>query len=1014
MKHHASACLLLSVLSVMLAAPAIAQQAGDPYADRVVSFTPGNPASRPWNDPQRVLGPPDFNEANTTGWLTLGVGGSVTVEFVDNVAGDGPGADIEIVGDPGNDEQWTVEVSTDGQAYKSFGLVSERAQLDLAKVGLAEVRFVRITDDGDPSGGASPGAELDAVVALNSRSLAAATPTGAPASAPAKQATAAISSTAADASPLVDREWVRLGGPLGGLGYDIRMRPDNPDVMLVTDSFAGIHGSTDGGQTWFTSNEGITARAGDSGDLIPAFCLTIDPNNPNVVWAGMQYLGQIYRSTDGGRTWQRRDEGIAGGQGLSFRGLTVEPGNSDVVYAAGEISSWVWAGKEIKGFFDLTKGVVYKSTDGGGHWQAIWQGDNLARYVWIDPRDVDTLYVSTGIFDRDAANSDPVSWRQGNPIPGGVGIVKSVDGGATWTPINEGLENLYVGSLFMHPENPDVLLAGAGHWVSYGLGYYEGSGVYLTTDGGAHWELVQRTPDGAPITSVEFALSDPNIAYAGGGNQFYCSEDGGRTWQLLLRPNGRWGPPGANQGIPIDFQVDPRDPLRIFSNNYGGGNFLSEDGGQTWISASTGYSGAEIREVAVDPRNPAIVYAIGNSGPFVSADGGVHWRGLTPENLPALNLGEVIALDPHDPDRVVMAHPDATWIYWSADAGWTWQEAQYQRFTNQADIPLDMGLGGLVAVAFSPTRPGKVYGAYGHNTCSRSGEACDHKVQFSVLTSEDGGRTWQHPTGVPGDGLPASAVVAHPADPDVAWLAIPEEGVYRTADGGATWTPSMKGLESKRVMSLAVDPRNPAVLYAGVVADGVFKSADGGATWKRSSAGMDPNEPILVLAVDPVRTHVIYAGSLRSGVFVSQDGAETWRPLSQGLHNRTVLGLALAADGQTLYAGTDGGGVYRLSTLSQAQFDALAPALASSPAQSAPTPTAASNPPAATAPTAIPSALEGSEASGGSPTPVPTATPPSSKGGGLCGGAAALPLLLVGVVSLVRSRRPYHPGPTGK
>jgi len=1005
MKHHSPTCRLLLVLVLfsVLVLPAIAQQTGDPYADRVVGFTPGNPASGPWNDPKQVLGPPDFNEANTTGWLTLGVGGSVTVEFVDNVAVDGPGADIEIVGDPGNDEQWTVEVSAEGQGYKSFGLVSERAQLDLANVGLAEVRFVRLTDDGDPSGGASPGAELDAVVALNSQSLAAATPTGAPATAPAGQAAAPTSPPPAGDSPLSNREWLRLGGPLGGLGYDIRVRPDNPGVMLVTDAFSGIHISTDGGQTWLPSNEGITARTGESGDLIPAFCLTIDPNNPDVVWAGMQDVGQIYRSTDGGRTWLQRDKGIDEGQGLSFRGITVEPEDSNVVYAAGEISSWVWAGKEVRGFFDLTKGVVYKSTDGGGHWLAIWRGDNLARYVWIDPRDVDTLYVSTGIFDRDAANSNPVSWRQGNPLPGGVGIVKSTDGGATWTAINEGLENLYVGSLFMHPENPDVLLAGAGHWVGYGLGYYEGSGVYLTTDGGAHWELVQRTPDGAPITSVEFALGDPTVAYAAGGNHFYRSEDGGRTWRLLLRPNGRWGPVGLNPGPPIDFQVDPRDPMRIFANNYGGGNFLSEDGGASWISASTGYSGADIREVAVHPHNPAIVYAIGLSGPFVSTDGGVHWRGLTPENLALLNLGEAIAVDPHSPDMVVMAHADETWIYWSADAGRSWQEAQYQRITNQAEMPLDRGLGGLVAVAFSPARPGKVYGGYGHNTCSRSGEACGHRVQFSVITSEDGGRSWQRRTGVPGDGLPVSAVAAHPADPDVAWLAIPEGGVYRTADGGATWTPSMGGLESKRVMSLALDPQNPAVLYAGTYADGLFKSADGGATWKQSSAGMDPNEPIFALLVDPVHTHVVYAGSLRSGVFVSQDGGGAWRPLTQGLRNRTVRGLALAADGQTLYAATHGGGVYRLSTLSQAQFDALAPAPAPAPTE------AALNTPRPA--TAVP-ATAGRPTEPGA-TSVPTSQP-SKGGGGLCGGAAALPLVLVGLAILVRSRRPHHHGPTGR
>jgi hypothetical protein len=194
------------------------------------------------------------------------------------------------------------------------------------------------------------------------------------------------------------------------------------------------------------------------------------------------------------------------------------------------------------------------------------------------------------------------------------------------------------------------------------------------------------------------------------------------------------------------------------------------------------------------------------------------------------------------------------------------------------------------------------------------------------------------------------------------------------------------------------------VLYAGTYADGLFKSADGGATWKQSSAGMDPNEPIFALVVDPVHTHVVYAGSLRSGVFVSQDGGGAWRPLTQGLRNRTIRGLALAADGQTLYAATHGGGVYRLSTLSQTQFDALAPAPAPAPTE------AALNTPRPA--TAVP-ATAGRPTEPGA-TSMPTSSQPSKGGGGLCGGAAALPLVLVGLAILVRSRRPHHPGPTGR
>src|SRR3972149_278995 len=238
-------------------------------------------------------------------------------------------------------------------------------------------------------------------------------------------------------SPLADQAWVRLGGPPGGLGYDIRMRPDNPDIMYVTDAFSGVHVSRDGGRTWTPSNEGIDGRAGLSSDAIPVFSLTIDPNNYDILWVGLQGQRGIYRSVDGGRSWERMDRGIHNDFGITIRGFAVEPGNSNVVYAAGELDSYAWSGKPKRGvFFDLVKGVIYKTTDGGLQWKEIWRGDNLARYVWIDPTNHNTLYASTGIFDREAANSDPAAGS-----PGGVGVIKSLDGGLTWNSMNAGLGN---------------------------------------------------------------------------------------------------------------------------------------------------------------------------------------------------------------------------------------------------------------------------------------------------------------------------------------------------------------------------------------------------------------------------------------------------------------------------------------------------------------------------------------------------------------------------------------------
>jgi photosystem II stability/assembly factor-like uncharacterized protein len=943
---------IMGILAALVvpASPTHSLHTDDPYVDWVVSFTPGNPASTCCNNSDAILGPPDFNADALSGFLSLGVGGSVTAEFVDNLALDGPGADIDIIGDPANDEQVRVEVSTDGTTYKSFGLVGERVQIDLAAVGLDSARFVRITDDGnEPLRGVSPGAEVDAIQALNSTS---------PATSP-SASTALAAATATHPAP-VSLTWVRTGGPLGGLGYDIRMRPDNPDVMFVTDAFAGVHKSTDGGQTWVPANQGITGRQGESNDAIPVFCLTIDPNNYDIVWAGLQYLGQLYRSADGGQTWEKRVTGIIGGDGLSFRGISVEPGNSNIVYAAGEISSWNWAGKRLPGLgFDLTKGVLYKSTDGGLHWTAIWRGDNLARYIWIDPANVETLYLSTGIFDREAANSNPQS-----KTPGGEGVLKSTDGGKTWNQINEGLRNLYIGSLFMHPTNPNILLAGAGN-----NSYLEGSGAYLTTDGGAHWQLVLDTTSIA-VTSVEFSTNNPKIAYAGGHDIFAVSMDGGQTWQRREHSNGRWGPLGIIPGFPIDFQVDPRNPQRIFSNNYGGGNFLSEDGGNTWISASTGYTGADLRSLSVHPDYPSITYTNGRSGPFMSLDAGIHWQGINPENLGAIIEGSQISLDPSNPQHVLMTESNRVLIYWSDDGGITWKEST----TDMADItPIYGGsfTGGVEALAYAPSLPNRVYAVFGNNGCKGLGTACDDPQPAStVAVSNDGGRSWTHLTSTPHDTMPGTAVIVHPSDADRAWIALPNFGVFKTSDGSATWQSASQGLGSAKVISLAIDASNADILYAGTLAQGVYKSLDGGGTWRWSGSGMDPNEPVFTIAIDPVHTNVVYAGSLRSGVFRSENGGQTWVKINNGLRTRSVHDLAISADGGTLYAGTRGEGVFRLDLNGQ-------------PPEPAPSPT--SIPTTTPAPTVVP------PSGAASPTPEPTGKP------GICGSALILPLVMFGL-----------------
>jgi len=693
--------------------------------------------------------------------------------------------------------------------------------------------------------------------------------------------------------------WVRTGGPLGGLGYDIRMRPDNPDIMYVTDAFAGVHMSTDGGRTWFPSNSGITARAGLSGDIIPVFSLTIDPHDHDILWLGTDVVGGIYKSTDAGRTWREMDNGVVEEGGITFRGFTVDPRTSDTVYAAAEVHSWIWIAEYRDGCeFELTKGVVYKTIDGGQSWNAIWRGNHLARYIWIDPRDPDVLYVSTGFMDREAANSNPQALD-----PGGVGVIKSTDGGRTWREINVGLENKYAGSLFMHPENPDILIAGTGSEAGGGCleAHREGNGIYLSTDGGATWRRRMIGLYGENITAVEISQSDPNIAYAGGLIAVYRSDDGGRKWRAVSGGSGTtWGPPGVCGGFPVDIQVDPQDPDRLFINNYGGGNFLSTDGGRTWANASEGYTGAQVRDIAVDTTNPSRVIATARSGVFISDGGGEDWAGYTPFST----LGwDVIAINPLDSQHMLTASTSNAidTLFLTRNGGRSWSYVGPRLGEDKAWRTL----------AFSLSNPNIIYA--GSSAFITEAVWENGMPARGIYVSHDGGEKWQSANDALSSNANISALSVSPTDADIVYAATGTHRLLKTTDGGRNWMTINGGLPKDPVaLSIACHPTDPQIIFAGLARAGVYRSTDGGTSWRPSSAGMNPEAVVSDIVFDPTNPTVLFATDRMTGVYRSTNGGTTWHAINQGLRMREVNALAISSDGQVLYAATEGEGVYRL------------------------------------------------------------------------------------------------------
>ena len=444
----------------------------------------------------------------------------------------------------------------------------------------------------------------------------------------------------------------------------------------------------------------------------------------------------------------------------------------------------------------------------------------------------------------------------------------------------------------MHPDDSDILLAGAGN-----NQYFNRSGVYLSTDGGANWT---QTLEGENIQSVEISVANPEIAYAGSEASVYRSEDGGESWQRVTGGVEGWGPPGVRAGFPIDFEVDTRSPDRIFTNNYGGGNFLSTDGGRTWMVASQGYTGAQVRAIAVDPNAPGRVVVAARSGLFASDDGGATWNGLGygPASLLEWNA---VAIDPDDSKHILAGSNWDGQMVNSYDGGSLWVTAGER---------VREGVGWKV-IAFAPSDPSTVYaGTAGF--CSAG--SFDHRISAAgFFVSHNNGQTWQEANDSDSQNAAVYDLAIDPTDPKIVYAVTHNYGVLKTTDGGDSWTAINDGLPGDaQAAAIVLYPTDPDMILVGRWRGGIFRSTDAGQSWDQSSNGLNPEANITDIIYDPTNLQVVYTTDIQSGVYRSEDNGNTWGLLSNGLRNRAVNALSISMDGQHLYAATEGEGVYRL------------------------------------------------------------------------------------------------------
>lgn len=694
---------------------------------------------------------------------------------------------------------------------------------------------------------------------------------------------------------VLSMSWQKLNGPFGGQGYTIRFSPDNSNKIIVTDSFAGIHVSNDRGNTWVESTQGIDSRSGKSGDAIPVFVTTIDPNNPNRIWCGVKNAMGVFLSADSGVTWQHKDNGLPGGESVEIRGLAVKPGNSNTVFAAGDLEEI----GPFMGAFQRTQGIVYRTTDGGENWTQVLTGGNLFKDIIIDPNSPNTVYVASGFFDR----------QQLEKLEG---VYKSTDGGNNWTQINSGIRNLYVTNIKFDPKNSNTIWGTTGMIPQFDTDVENQDGaIIVSRDSGMTWAEAKRNRNnGAPqlYSALGISPTNPNVIYAGAFGIFFKSTDGGMSWTET-----GFGPLGSNPGHPIDIVVDPSDENIVFVDSYVGGVFKTTDSGKTWITNAFGYSGSEARGVAVSP-NGQNVFATSRSGVFLSQDKGANW---VPVGLGDIALDELqaIAPNPTDNNKILLGDSQNAMssIFLSTDSGMSWKIVFMLFPEDYAFHPSSTGLDG--EIVFTDIKWAKSNPSVAFATCVKKSLFHDSvdSISWGTFKSTDGGMTWVNKqNGIPGFKSTWSIDI-DPNNENIAYAATNDSGIVKTTDGGENWTQINNGLgDVKSFHAVSICPANTQVILAGTEDGRIFRSANGGGTWQAVFSDIRPMDNIVSIVFNPVVAPQVFAAGNVTGLYVSNDAGVTWAQFNDGLLIREVTGLTVTPNGDAVYAATNGGGIFRL------------------------------------------------------------------------------------------------------
>ena len=667
-------------------------------------------------------------------------------------------------------------------------------------------------------------------------------------------------------------EYRNVGFSRGGRATAVTGIPSQPFTFFMGSTGGGVWKTDDAGNTWNNLTDG-QIKAGSIG------AIAVAPSDESTIYVGTgsacprgnvsQGVG-MYKSMDGGKKWQHIGLPKAGLIGK----IIVHPTNPELVYVA--VLGQIFGPNKERG--------VYRSKDGGQHWEAVLQVSDTTGAIDLsmNPKNPREIYAAMWRAERKP-------WTM---IDGGKegGIWKTMDGGDTWTKLTENLPKGLIGRIgvAVSPANPNRV------WAIICAAEEEEAGLYRSDDAGATWERICRDHKlrqrGWYYAHITADPKDENTVYINNVD-FWKSVDGGKNFDTELNP-----PHGDNHGL----WINPNNTDVMIHCNDGGAT-VSLNGGKTW-STQMNQPTAEFYRVTVDNQFPYRMYGGQQDNTTVSIPShGLY--GLTEfEHWQEVGGGECadVGVNLQNPDLVWATSYSGEITLTDFKTGEQRQLTAYPHYTEGTEQrKLKYRFQWNAPVLVSKFNPNTVYYASNHvHRTTNNGQNWD-------IISPDMTRKLDQYHDIPGgpiqhDGTGVEiystifALEESPFKEGELWIGTDDGLMHLSRDGGKTWTNiTPKGIPTEcTINKIELSNHNPGRAFVAIhnyryndFKPYLFRTNDFGKTWELltyGKNGIPDGHFIRAIAEDPDRKGLLYAGT-EYGMYISFNDGKNWQPFQLNL-----------------------------------------------------------------------------------------------------------------------------------